>query len=252
MELSAYENLAIQEETHWYYLFRKQILSELINQFFSVSPGKILDIGAGTGGTTRLLCGKGEVFALEPSKEALVHLQKKVPDIKAIEDIAENLDRYQLPQLDLITIICVLYHRKVKSPEEVIKKCSKIQNLGGILIWQEPTYNELKRKLDDKVHGVRRFLPSEMSKILESYGYQVLEEIPVLAWAYPFAYLAKFFESRGEFSKDSKLSFEHLRIPRFFQSILMLISIIDWRLQRLFLKRFSRGISTVFVAKKVR
>ena len=60
------------EQEHWWYKARREIISSIISKFvFKNNKLKILDFGAGSGANTIALSHYGEVYVYEKNKNAL-------------------------------------------------------------------------------------------------------------------------------------------------------------------------------------
>ena len=81
--------------------------------------GLLLDIGAGTGLTTRLFQEKAECIALDPSKEML----KQFPGMKVVA-MAERLP-FKESSFDCIVSITALHHADLKKAKAEIERVSK-------------------------------------------------------------------------------------------------------------------------------
>jgi len=199
MDETAYRALAATEETGWYYQARRLAVIRLIKhflcemQFQNGNGPRLLDIGSGTGGSTAVLQSFGRVVGAEPNALARSLCQTRYPDLQilpcGIETLQQELKASpNLPQVfDVVLILCVLYHRNIDSPSDALAKINQLQPIGSVLVWNEPAYPFLWRQHDRQVFSGRRFYPTEMKKLLNENGYEVLFQSHLLAWAFPIA-----------------------------------------------------------------
>ena len=147
------------EQEHWWYKARREIISSIISKFvFKNNKLKILDFGAGSGTNTIALSHYGEVYVYEKNKNALQHLKKKfekISNIFVLDTINENIF------FDLIIASDVIEH--IKNDDEVIEFFSKVLKKDGNILITVPAYNFLYTERD-KVIGHFRMYNSNMHK----------------------------------------------------------------------------------------
>jgi SAM-dependent methyltransferase len=75
MDRSLYEEHALLESDHWWFVARRSILSTVLARHLPETPGprRILDVGCGTGGMLPMLASFGEVSGIEGEELAVEH-----------------------------------------------------------------------------------------------------------------------------------------------------------------------------------
>jgi SAM-dependent methyltransferase len=254
MEEAAYLALAASETKGWYYRARRQAVRRLISLFAPDRKLRILDFGCGTGGSSQGWLEFGEVIGIEPSPLARKIASERYPHLKILPVDWETLSPAALGSYDLIIILCVLYHREVQAPLELLMRLSKLQKSGDLLIWNEPAYAHLWRQHDRQTASGRRFHPKQMISMLEAAGYKMVFKSHLLAWAYPIALILA-ARDRWRWGKDrSTLSAEegsdHKPVPTWLNQFLQALTFTEWsfNLRRLGLPF---GVSCLMVARKI-
>jgi len=157
----------------------RQIERELV---FSLVKGKeILEIGPGTGFITTVLQKKGNVTAVEPSKEMIKQAKKRASKVKYL-----NTDLFSFStkkKFDSIVAIRVLGHFSLKEMETALKHLSKFLKTKGALIFNLENKSKIRyfiRKIKKK-RGVKTYQYSkeEIIKILRRNGLEVEKIFPI-------------------------------------------------------------------------
>src|SRR4051812_8636369 len=78
MEPATYARMASLEDRHWWFLARRQILSDMIRAFVPLPRhADVLEAGCGTGGNLPMLKTFGSVSAFEPDADARARAVEK-------------------------------------------------------------------------------------------------------------------------------------------------------------------------------
>lgn len=263
LELAEYEELAVIEDRHWYYRWRRDVLADVIRKH--VIPGlnsssgsagrqplRILDIGCGTGGTTALFSSFGKVDGLEPHDVARRHLQLRHPGISLLPQAGVDAlpEIVNGSQYDLGAIIGVLYHRNIPDPRVALQRIASCIRPGGYLIWNDAAFAELARHHDLRVHAARRFHPREMREHMEAAGFDVVFQRNLLGWSYPVALLMA-WRDRLRKAGAEVLATEQSVPSRLVTGILMAVCKAEWALGNLGL-RPPRGVNHLIIGCKRR
>ena len=104
-----------------------------IDSFF-VKPGKILDVGCGSGSLLKVCQENGwEVFGLDPSESAAITAKEKY-DLEITRDSFENFDSDI--KFDCVSFIGLEH---LAEPMEGLSKAKKILNPGGLILFHSPS-----------------------------------------------------------------------------------------------------------------
>jgi len=168
-----YNRMLVAEERHWWYAG----LHDLVLRFARLEahrlgrPMSMLDAGCGTGRLCQLLSPLGEVngcdihpLAVEfTSRRGICHVLKR--DL-AIENVGDA-------QFDLITMMDVLYHRRITGELATLRALHNALRPGGALMLQVPAFEVLRGSHDVAVHTRRRYRRSQVARMLAGAGFHV-------------------------------------------------------------------------------
>jgi ubiquinone/menaquinone biosynthesis C-methylase UbiE len=173
MEPRIYKQFSSIEDHHWWHQSRLKLAAYYIDKMNLVPDAKILDVGCGTGGTTKFLTQYGQVTGLDRSVIALQYAHEKVGEITLVEGDANYIDRLFPPNyFDLITFFNVIYHQWIQDDLQVLASVRKILKPDGHVLLTEPAYKILMRKHDILVGGKTRYRLSNFKRYFSEAGIQ--------------------------------------------------------------------------------
>lgn len=173
MEEAEYSRMAAVEDRHWWYA----ALHDLVMRFASREanrtgrPLRILDAGCGTGRLCELLARFGDVTGCDIHPAAVeASTCRGVPRV-LLQDLSEG--RLGEDAFDLITMMDVLYHRRVSGELTVLRNLHRALSPGGTLIMQVPAFESLRGSHDVAVHTRRRYRRRQVARMLGGAGFSV-------------------------------------------------------------------------------
>ena len=154
----------------------------IVEKYSSVSKGKLLDVGAGTGVFTAAMKQAGwDVTALEPDETAR-GIAKNNFGLKLLK--AEELFNFQHPQFDVITLWHVLEH--IHPIKEYLSHLRKIVRANGTILIAVPNYPSFDASVYknnwaayDVPRHLYHFSPASMKILLTNHGMQVTKLLPM-------------------------------------------------------------------------
>lgn len=253
MEDAAYLALAESEESGWYYQARRQAVETLLRCYLTQPKARILDIGCGTGGSTRAWQKFGEVTGVEPSALARRLAAQRFPQLPLLDLSVEQLDPKDLGSFEAIIVLCVLYHKNIERSDLALQKIAALQKPGSILIWNEPAFPFLWRQHDRQTAAGRRFYPKEMRQLAEQAGYEIVFRSHLLAWAFPIAVCLSLLDrwrwGGDRVSTSAAEGTDHRPVPGLINQLLRGLTFAEWSLNRWHLG-LPFGVSHLLVARK--
>jgi SAM-dependent methyltransferase len=181
MNIEEYVAMAAVEDMHWWFAARKLFIRAFLKDHLQKKL-RIVDIGAGTGGTTAWLKKYGTVVGVEPSPHAR-ELAKK----RGIILRPGTAEQTRLPArtFDLVTILDVLYHKDVEETK-ALKEANRLLREGGFLLVTDCALPFLTGPHDRAVFGKRRYMLSEIISLVEDAGFAVRAATYTFFLVFPF------------------------------------------------------------------
>jgi len=175
MERSAYRQLAAIDQEHWWFVYRRKLIAQMIDKVGGIHADAVLDIGCGTGGNLaflKRLC--ANVSGLDLMEDAISLARMRFPDADfRLGDVNNLRDLYAAGSFDLISDFNVLYHEWVKSDLKVMRDVYHLLRPGGLFILTEPAFSFLRRAHDIVGHGARRYTLRQLTAMLGKTGLRV-------------------------------------------------------------------------------
>lgn len=204
MEREAFDRMAELDGTHWWYLGRRRILSDLISRYGALGPdARILEIGCGTGHNLAMLAGHGRVDAVELDDDARAlasrRLGRPVLDGK-LPDIADQIEtRY-----DLVTLLDVLEH--IPDDKAALAGTYRLMKPGGKLLLTIPANPWMWTAHDAVHHHHRRYRKAEIAKLARGAGFTIDLLTPFNTLLYPaIAAVRLVRKARGKQESDDRM-----------------------------------------------
>ncbi len=168
MERIIFDRMAANDQTHWWYVARRHILSSLIARRAHLPRNaRILEIGCGTGHNFAMLGAFGHVDALEideaARKIASAVLGREVgaaalPELTGVEDEA----------YDLIALLDVLEH--VEADEATLMNMHKKLKPNGKILVTVPANKWMWSAHDVLNHHYRRYTRTSLQELATKAG----------------------------------------------------------------------------------
>lgn len=186
MDRAAYQKMAENEETHWWFAGRRAYLASLIKREFAGRAGalSILEAGCGSGGNLELLSRFGTVDAFE--------LDENARALAAARGIAE-VTPGQLPdkirqadgKYDLVALFDVLEH--VEEHRETLEALARKLNADGRILVTVPAMPWLWSEHDVRHHHKRRYTATTLREVIGEAGLEVVDLGHFNALLFPLA-----------------------------------------------------------------
>ena len=105
MQREQYDLLAALEDSHWWFVARRQILGAMVEELALPPRSVVVDIGCGAGGNLAQLAGQHECIGIDASEDALSHARRRFPQVTfhqadRPQDVPEVIGRANLLMLN--------------------------------------------------------------------------------------------------------------------------------------------------------
>lgn len=171
MERVIFDRMAALDQTHWWYVARRRILSNVISR--TIRPPKharILEIGCGTGHNFSMLGAFGTVDAVELDDEARALASDRLgrpvacamlPELEGVPDGA----------YDMVALLDVLEH--VEGDEAALAAIRKKLKPGGKILVTVPANRWMWSAHDTVHHHFRRYNKADLAGVISRAGLKV-------------------------------------------------------------------------------
>jgi ubiquinone/menaquinone biosynthesis C-methylase UbiE len=173
VEPEEYEAMYRLEDDLWWYRGMAAITRSLFERFLpDRNDLRVLDCGAGTGGSLKLLSRLGEVTAFDASRLAL-DLYRRRAGGRIVEASVEAIP-FAAASFDVATAFDVLYALEPEAEARALDEVARVLRPGGVFLWREPAFMFLFGPHDVAVHGKHRYTAAELRQRLQRHGLRPL------------------------------------------------------------------------------
>jgi SAM-dependent methyltransferase len=173
MQQHTYEILAREEDRHWWFRGRRQILESFVSAIAkrAVSHEKlrILDVGCGTGGNLSMLQGFGSAGGLDASSAAVAHCQAR--GVAQITRASAEALPYADGSYDLVTALDVVEH--LDDDVTAFREFHRVLRPGGTVLVFVPAFMWLWGPQDDVSEHRRRYTLPQIVERLGQAGFEL-------------------------------------------------------------------------------
>ena len=168
------------QEKHWWFQARKQIIDQIISNIKLKKKNNILDFGSGSGVNLNMLEKYGLIDVHEKNKFARIAIKNKNKKIKNLYSSLKIRKNFY----DLILIADVIEH--VRQPKNLLRNLKKFLKKDGRILITVPAYQFLFSKKDKALGHYRRYnkklLKNELAEFkIENISYfNTLLCIPII------------------------------------------------------------------------
>jgi SAM-dependent methyltransferase len=162
-----YKRMADVEDRHWWFYEKRLILDTFLP--LPNKPLKILDIGAGTGGTSSYLDRWGTVTRIDASPIACEYMKHR-----GLSYIQTDANTYHFPKktYDVVTCLDVLYHKNIDD-RILLEKIFYTLKPGGILLVTDCALPMLTSDHDKRNLARERFTIDKLRSLIMKAGFMI-------------------------------------------------------------------------------
>ena len=178
------------EDTHFWFVGKRLF----IQRSLSALPPKrrtILDVGAGTGGTSKFLSHFGSVTGLEKNQQAIRFAKKRGLQTKKG---SANALPFRAKTFDLVTFIDVLYHKGIDE-KKALKEAYRVLKPGGTLCITDCALPFLWTHHDVVMEAKYRYTKRRLSELVDRAGFTITQCHYIFTSIFPFFILRHLMRS---------------------------------------------------------
>jgi SAM-dependent methyltransferase len=171
MDKFYYEEYYHLERENWWFKVRANILmAQVAKQVPANQKLQILNVGAATGHTSKLLEQFGEVISIEYDPDCFAFTKERL-DIAIINASATELP-FDDNQFDLVCAFDVIEH--IENDTLAVQEMARVCRPDGLLCVSVPAFMQLWSHHDEVNHHHRRYVFSDLNKLYEKLNGQVV------------------------------------------------------------------------------
>ncbi len=182
---------------YWWYRAKRELIRLLLDDVLKtknsncnngvslVKPIRIADLGCGTGAMFEILAEYGELFGLEPSRDAVswAATTQKARLVQA----ESGKTPFVNDKFDLVTMFDSLEH--IDDDIQVVQDTFRILRDGGYLIISVPAFQSLMTWRETQLGHKRRYSIKRLHRLLTDNGFEVLFNRYMYAALFPLLVL---------------------------------------------------------------
>ena len=220
MDADVYRDMALEEQYHWWFKGRREIIKGFISTLDLNQEASILEVGCGTGGNLPMLSAFGQVHGLEPEQYAVDFACDNTSFDVRQGSLPESIgfdDQVSEQQFDLICLFDVLEHIEDDKAALIALK-ARLKDKGRLIL-TVPAYQWLFGKHDRLLHHFRRYNRTTLNQVLEQSGYSTARLSFFNSLLLPLVIVARMFDFLSSSKKSAGYSAPTGWINRFLYRI---------------------------------
>lgn len=171
MDSSMYAEMAEMERNHWWFVGRRAVVFDVLQR--TISKGKLLDVGLGTGFNAQQFLKRGfQVDGLDPAPEAIEFARKIAPEVTVIQSLFPST---HIPSAtyDGVVLLDVVEH--LEDDVAALSDVRRVLKDGGFALMTVPAFRFLWTKHDERAHHFRRYRKNELVRVIRAAGLEPVQ-----------------------------------------------------------------------------
>jgi len=243
MQPQVYKQMYQNEDTHWWYVARRKIVTRVIDKYVSKSENnRVLEVGCGSGGNLAFLSQYGKLYAVEQEETARIAANGRQICQVSPGSLPDQLPNYE--PFDLICALDVLEH--IEDDKECIQTLEQKLKPGGILLITVPAYQFLWSGHDVVNNHKRRYTKGGLLKLFNGTNLTIEYAGYFNTILFPGILLARFVKNLFAHEEEFDIKPSH---PVTNRCLLTIFSTEQWLIPAISLPF---GISVMAVVKKLK
>lgn len=233
--------MAERERSYWWHVGRYAIIEKYMEFALSSNRStdlKILNIGAGTGGTIHVLEQFGKLTNADTSNESVKYLKKRN---YGVDKISTKKLPYDDSSFDATVALDVLEH--IQEDTEALKEWRRVLKPGGRAIVSVPAYQWLWSDHDVSLGHFRRYTKKEILKKAAIASLDPIKSSYAIVFSLPLIVVFRLLNGvckKGETSTSS-----YVDVPGWINSFFIKMLILESRGHKLFHYPFGTSVFSI-------
>lgn len=246
MEKDEYRKHFELEENFWWFAGKRAMTKALISGLPFLGRGeKMLDIGCGTGYNLVFFRDFFDGYGGDVSAEALFFAKKR--NLKKLVQADARRLPFKDGSFSFVSLLDVLYHKKIESDLAVLKEVFRILDKNGFLLITDSAFRFLRSRHDKALHGRERYTKKTLKARLASSGFSIEKISYFNFFLFPAIALVRMLHRRED-PKSSPPQSDLKAAGPLLNSLLLAFLLIEAFLIKSL--RFPWGSSIICLAKK--
>jgi SAM-dependent methyltransferase len=162
------------EDKHWWFVGRRQVLLAILDRYLKPGntqrvPGRILDVGCGTGTMLGYLSRYGQAQGIDADEEAVRFCRER--GVSNVQQVTASILPFEDSTFDLVTMLDVLEH--IDDDAGTLRELHRVLRPGGMLLISVPAYRFLWGPQDEISNHKRRYVAGLLRERLVEAGFRV-------------------------------------------------------------------------------
>jgi SAM-dependent methyltransferase len=238
MNKEAYREHYLVEKNHWWFVVKRNFINSILEPL-QLTKAKILDIGCGTGATTKFLTRWGDVSGIDTSREAISFAKKN--EVSAVLGKAECLP-FPDNTFNLVTLLDVLYHQKIDI-KSTLNETFRVLKPGGFLLITDCALQQFWSSHDEVMHARERFNKKRLQALVVDSGFTVHRSSYLYCYTFPLFIVSRLLFKDKDVRGTLKLP------PSFINKVL--INLLRLEARQLQISNLPIGSSIGILAQKL-
>jgi SAM-dependent methyltransferase len=163
MQREQYDLLAELEDSHWWFVARRQILAAMVGELSLPPRSVVVDIGCGAGANLAQFAGDHECVGIDASDEALSHARRRFPQVTFVQGERPHDVPDVIARASLLMLNDVLEH--VEADRELLSSIVALASPGAHLLITVPADMALWGPHDASHGHFRRYTREQLEQL---------------------------------------------------------------------------------------
>ncbi|MBX7111697.1 MAG: class I SAM-dependent methyltransferase [Dehalococcoidia bacterium] len=226
MDATEHQRLADFEEWYWWHRARQSIVTRLLRRYVGTLPGRILDVGCGTGATSAAIAEGGALLGVDLGPEAVASARARGLEVAQMDATSIGA---RSESFDLVVALDVLEH--LGNPIAAAREFRRTLRPGGRLLVTVPAYQWLWSSHDVALGHHRRYTRAPLRRLLAEAGFEIDVCSYVMSAALPPAALFRLLERLpGRRPHEDDAESGYVAVPGWLNAILSRLVAFDGHL----------------------